>query len=58
MATTAGKKAEQASDSAALQVLARFGLIAYAGVHLMIGWLGYGSPGAPRPARAPTVPEH
>jgi hypothetical protein len=39
MATKTGQKAEQASDSAALQVLARFGLIAYAGVHLLIGWL-------------------
>jgi Domain of Unknown Function (DUF1206) len=39
MATKVGQKAEQASDSAALQVLARFGLIAYAGVHLLIGSL-------------------
>jgi hypothetical protein len=39
MATKVGRKAEQASDSASLQVLARFGLIAYAGVHLLIGWL-------------------
>jgi hypothetical protein len=39
MATKTSQKAEQASDSAALRVLARFGLIAYAGVHLLIGWL-------------------
>src|SRR5664279_1913883 len=39
MATTVGQKAEQASNSAVLQGLARFGLIAYAGVHLLIGWL-------------------
>jgi hypothetical protein len=39
MATKTRQRAEQASDSAALQVLARFGLIAYAGVHLVIGWL-------------------
>jgi hypothetical protein len=39
MATKAGPKAEQASDSAALQLLARLGLIAYAGVHLLVGWL-------------------
>jgi hypothetical protein len=39
MAIKVGKKAQQAGDSASLQVLARFGLIAYAGVHLLIGWL-------------------
>ncbi len=37
--TTTGSKAKQAGDSATLEVLARVGLIAYAGVHLMIGWL-------------------
>jgi Domain of Unknown Function (DUF1206) len=39
MATKVGEKAEQAGDSVSLQVLARFGLIAYASVHLLIGWL-------------------
>ena len=39
MATNVGQKAEQASDSSALKVLARSGLVAYAGVHLLIGWL-------------------
>jgi hypothetical protein len=34
-----GSKARQAGDSAALEVLARVGLIAYAAVHLVIGWL-------------------
>ena len=38
MATGAGGKAEQAGDSASLEVLAR-GLIAYGVVHLLIGWL-------------------
>jgi hypothetical protein len=32
-------KAEQVGDSAALKALARLGLIAYAVVHLLIGWL-------------------
>lgn len=32
-------KAEQAGDSALLEVLARFGLIAYGVVHVLIGWL-------------------
>ena len=32
-------KAEQASDSAPLELLARVGLIAYGVVHLLIGWL-------------------
>jgi hypothetical protein len=43
MATKAGgktrDKAEQAGDSAALELLARVGLIAYGVVHLLIGWL-------------------
>jgi len=39
MTTKVGRKVEQAGDSVALQMLARFGLIAYAGVHLLIGWL-------------------
>jgi hypothetical protein len=39
MPTTAGGKAEQAGDSAALEVLARVGLIAYGVVHLLVGWL-------------------
>jgi hypothetical protein len=39
MATKAGQKAEQAGDSTSLKLLARVGLIAYGGVHLMVGWL-------------------
>jgi Domain of Unknown Function (DUF1206) len=39
MATNAGGKAQQAGDSASLEVLARVGLIAYGVVHLLIGWL-------------------
>jgi hypothetical protein len=39
MAASAGGKAEQAGDSASLEVLARVGLIAYGVVHLLIGWL-------------------
>lgn len=39
MATKAGGKAEQAGDSAALELLARVGLTAYGVVHLLIGWL-------------------
>jgi Domain of Unknown Function (DUF1206) len=39
MATKVGRQVEQAGDSVSLQMLARFGLIAYAGVHLLIGWL-------------------
>jgi hypothetical protein len=39
MPTTAGGKAEPAGDSAALEVLARVGLIAYGVVHLLVGWL-------------------
>jgi hypothetical protein len=39
MATSASGKAEQAGDSASLEVLARVGLIAYGVVHLLIGWL-------------------
>jgi uncharacterized protein DUF1206 len=39
MATNAGDKAQQASDSASLEVLARVGLIAYGVVHILIGWL-------------------
>lgn len=38
--TTGGRgKAEQVGDSASLKALARFGLIAYGVVHLLIGWL-------------------
>jgi Domain of Unknown Function (DUF1206) len=37
--TKVGAKTEKAGDSVSLQMLARFGLIAYAGVHLLIGWL-------------------
>lgn len=32
-------KAEQAGDSAALELVARVGLIAYGVVHFLIGWL-------------------
>jgi hypothetical protein len=39
MATSAGGKAEQAGDSASLEVLARVGLVAYGVVYLLIGWL-------------------
>ncbi len=39
MATKVARKTEQAGDSKSLQALARFGLIAYAAVHLLIGWL-------------------
>jgi hypothetical protein len=39
MQTTASGKAEQAGDSASLELLARAGLIAYGVVHLLIGWL-------------------
>ena len=39
MATKADSKAQQAGDSASLEVLARVGLIAYGLVHLLIGWL-------------------
>jgi Domain of Unknown Function (DUF1206) len=39
MATNADSKAQQAGDSASLEVLARGGLIAYGVVHLLIGWL-------------------
>jgi hypothetical protein len=39
MPTSAGGKAEQAGDSASLEGLARVGLIAYAVVHLLVGWL-------------------
>jgi Domain of Unknown Function (DUF1206) len=39
MPTTASGKAEQAGDSASLELLARAGLIAYGVVHLLIGWL-------------------
>ena len=37
--TKASDKAEQAGDSASLELLARAGLIAYGLVHLLIGWL-------------------
>lgn len=39
MATNARDKAEQAGDSASLEVLARGGLIAYGVVHFLVGWL-------------------
>ena len=39
MRADAINKAEQASDSASLELLARLGLIAYGIVHLLIGWL-------------------
>jgi len=39
MTTKASGKAEQAGDSAPLEAMARVGLIAYAVVHLLIGWL-------------------
>ncbi|HEY6745452.1 MAG TPA: DUF1206 domain-containing protein [Mycobacteriales bacterium] len=39
MPTKAGGKAEQAGDSASLEMLARVGLIAYGVVHLLVGWL-------------------
>jgi hypothetical protein len=39
MRTNASDKAEQAANSAALELLARAGLIAYGVVHLLIGWL-------------------
>jgi hypothetical protein len=39
MTTKAGGKAKQAGDSASLVVLARAGLVAYAAVYLLIGWL-------------------
>jgi hypothetical protein len=39
MPTTASSKAEQAGDSASLELVARAGLVAYGVVHLLIGWL-------------------
>ena len=39
IAAHARGKAEQAGDSASLELLARVGLIAYGVVHLLIGWL-------------------
>jgi hypothetical protein len=39
MPTDARGKAEQAGDSASLELVARAGLIAYGVVHLLIGWL-------------------
>jgi len=39
MQTNASGKAERAGDSASLEIVARAGLIAYGGVHLLIGWL-------------------
>jgi hypothetical protein len=39
MPTNASSKAEQAGDSKSLELLARTGVIAYALVHLLIGWL-------------------
>lgn len=39
MPTNASGMAEQAGDSASLELLARAGLIAYGVVHLLVGWL-------------------
>ena len=39
MPTKSSGKAEQAGDSASLEMVARAGLIAYGVVHLLIGWL-------------------
>jgi len=39
MPTTVSGKAEQAGDSASLELVARAGLVAYGVVHLLIGWL-------------------
>jgi hypothetical protein len=39
MPTNASGKAEQAGDSASLELVARAGLVAYGVVHLLIGWL-------------------
>ena len=39
MPTTASGKAEQAGDSASLELVARAGIFAYGVVHLLIGWL-------------------
>ena len=39
MPTNASGRAEQAGDSASLELVARAGLIAYGVVHLLIGWL-------------------
>jgi Domain of Unknown Function (DUF1206) len=39
MPTKASGKAEQAGDSASLELVARAGLVAYGVVHLLIGWL-------------------
>lgn len=39
MPTNAGGMAEQAGDSASLEMVARAGLIAYGVVHLLVGWL-------------------
>ncbi len=39
MPTNASGKAEQAGDSASLEIVARAGLIAYGVVHLLVGWL-------------------
>lgn len=39
MRTNASGMAEQAGDSASLEMLARAGLVAYGVVHLLIGWL-------------------
>lgn len=53
MATNAVGKAEQAGDSAPLEVLARVELIAYGVVHLLVGW-PHPSGGMRRPHRAVT----
>jgi hypothetical protein len=37
--STVSGKAEQAGDSASLEIVARAGLIAYGVVHLLVGWL-------------------
>jgi hypothetical protein len=39
VATRVGGKAQQAGNSTSLEVLARIGLVAYAAVYLLIGWL-------------------
>ena len=53
MATNAVGKAEQAGDSAPLEVLARVELIAYGAVHLLVGW-PHPSGGMRRPHSAAT----
>ncbi len=52
----ASGKAEQAGDSATLEVLARGGLIAYGFVHLLIGGLAVQIAWGASAKRAPTPP--